>query len=363
MAFDQTPLFYELCRAACERRGRQWVLQRTGVDGSEAEHKVDVFTEEARQIYQHIVSLQGFVSKIRPAYLNVSSHSYSSTLNFQRLDAGAGLSDAQRDEIDYESRLIIQQCTARVRKLEKVAAAAGEVSDLVSGYEDNDGQVSKLTRMLLPGVTVAREARGRANTLGLHRRGITQMLNKMLKEVSEAQTDMQEVRLSRASEKAKSALNSRISTVLGNVTGGSYSSDKKVLTMQQLLAEEEDASTSISDEVKLEREMDTEMLQELETENTALLAEFQDRLDQAEQAEKSLYEIASLQSELAMHLAEQSEKTEQLYTDAGESIGDVQSANTQLQSARKRNRLASKAMITMALFLAFFILFVDYATS
>lgn len=197
---------------------------------------------------------------------------------------------------------------------------------------------------------------GRPKTLALHRRGMTQMLNKLLKEVSEMQTELQEVRLSRDNEKAKSMLNSRAS-------GGTYGNEKSPIqqasiTMQELLSEEHARK-----EAEIAVTTDPQLLQQLESENTALLAEFQERLEQAQQAEKSLYEIASLQGELATHLAEQAEVTEQLYADSVDTMGVVKSANQELLNARKRNRFASKMIIIISLFLAFFLLFVDYATS
>ncbi|KAK7204092.1 hypothetical protein BZA70DRAFT_200868 [Myxozyma melibiosi] len=369
---NQTLRFYDLCRQAAERKGVRCSLDAppapvsgtesdsTSVESEKGRKKQDPFTAEARQTYNHIISLQSYLATIRPSYLNVSTHgmlsSYSSSAGSASLrSSNRALTNAQRDEIDYESRLIIQRCTNRVRDLENLAAQAAKADAQMTGPTSVKASLARLF------IKDDEDAGGR-KTLAMHRRGMTQMLNKLLKEVSEMQTELQEVRLSRDNEKAKSMLNSRAA---GGTYGGGASSlseqnagQQTAITMQELLSEEHQKQ-----DAELGAMTDPVLLQQLETENAALLAEFQERLEQAQQAEKSLYEIASLQGELAAHLAEQAEVTEALYNDSVDTMGVVESANKELLNARQRNRLASKIIIAMALFLAFFLLFVDYATS
>ncbi|KAK9360357.1 hypothetical protein V1504DRAFT_455165 [Lipomyces starkeyi] len=337
---DQTFVFYELCRGMAERKGVQCSLDGSSLPDDKcapkAEHTKDAYSTEAKQIYSHITELHSFLLSIRPSYLSTSTRapiSPSPTIAGSFASKSRPLTNAQRDEIDYESRMILQQCLSRVRRLES----------LESKRQLEHDNITPLVRFFRDPKDDARIA-----TLGLHRRGVTQFLNYLLTKTSELQTELQEVRVARETERAKSMLNTRTAGVQVKTSG--------IITMDQMVAQAEQR-----DDPRLEE--NPALLQQLEEENAALLAEFQETLEQTQQAEKSLYEIAALQGELEMHLAHQSEMTQQLYDEAVQTMGDVRNANTQLQSARKRNRIASKFIIFMSLFLAFFLLFVDYASS
>ncbi|KAK9238503.1 hypothetical protein V1525DRAFT_374632 [Lipomyces kononenkoae] len=333
---DRTFLFYELCRGIAERKGVQCSLDLAhATDGRstpKSENTEDAYSTEARQIHSHITELQTFLLSIRPSYLSTSTRtpiSLSPTVSSKHRP----LTNAQRDEIDYESRMILQQCLTRVRRLESLETKRQQEYD----------NITPLTRFFRDP-----KEEGRIATLGLHRRGVTQYLNYLLTKTSELQTELQEVRVARETERAKSMLNTRTAGVQTKMGG--------VISMDQMVAQAEQR-----DEIRLQQ--NPALQQQLEEENSALLAEFQQTLEQTEQAEKSLYEIAALQGELEMHLAHQSELTQQLYDEATQTMGHVESANTQLQSAQKRNRIASKIIIFMSLFLALFLLFVDYVSS
>ncbi|KAK9469034.1 hypothetical protein V1512DRAFT_269783 [Lipomyces arxii] len=339
---DQTLTYYELCRHKAAVKGVPCLLDKRP-DLSERRSKVDAASQayevEAKAIYSHIAALYTYLLSIRPAYLSMStrtplspSTTFSGAQDFPfYTNTKRSLTNAQRDEIDYESRQIIQQCTTRVRRLEQVESQRLKM-------HDDAPILSKFLR--------DPKAEGRMATIVLHRRGVTQFLNHLLKVTSEMQTDLQEVRVAREAERAKSRLN--------NVSGKGMKTNN-VITVEQMLAAEEEQDQVLA-------QAPPELLRELEDENSALLAEFQETLEQAQQAEKSLYEIAALHGELAMHLAQQEETTQQLYDEAVQTIGSVESANTQLEKARKRNRTASKLIIFMSLFLAFFLLFIDYAS-
>ncbi|KAK9453796.1 hypothetical protein V1511DRAFT_72367 [Dipodascopsis uninucleata] len=343
-----TLLFYDLCRAIAEKNqkvcslDRQVPTSRSSTPTEKHDEEVrGAYTEEAKQIYNHIESLHSFLTSIKPAYLLESTRS-GAFFSASRGENKKPLTNVQRDEIDYESRLIIQQCAVRVRELENIEA-------LRQQREANAS--SKLERFLFR----SKDDIGKSNTLALHRRGVTQLLNQKLKDVSSLQTSLQEVRVAREAEKAKSMLN----RVQGNKkydVNNDYGNTTNISSLSEL---ESRAESKESDWAN----MNPELIQELEQENAAMLSEFQMTLEKAEQAEKSLYEIAALQGELAAHLNQQSEVTQQLYTEAIETMSEVENANKQLQSARKHNRIASKIIIAMSLFFAFFLLFIDYVTS
>ncbi|KAK9320983.1 hypothetical protein V1517DRAFT_187417 [Lipomyces orientalis] len=338
---DQTFVFYELCRGIAEKKGVPCSLDTTSspdeTSSPNTERNADAYSTEAKQIYSHVTSLHSFLIAIRPSYLSTSTRTPISppppTTAGSLSSKSKPLTNVQRDEIDYESRMILQQCLTRVRRLESLESKRQHELD----------NITSLARFFRDPKEDARNA-----MLGLHRRGVTQFLNYLLTKTSELQTELQEVRVSREAERAKSMLNSRTAGVQSKISG--------IITVEQMLAQAEQ-----QDEPRLED--NPALLQQLEQENAALLAEFQETLEQTQHAEKSLYEIAALQGELEMHLAHQSEMTQQLYDEAVQTMGDVRNANTQLQTARKRNRIASKIIIFISLFLALFLLFVDYATS
>ncbi|KAK9478695.1 hypothetical protein V1514DRAFT_330169 [Lipomyces japonicus] len=358
---DRTVVFLSLCRAAAEKQGN---LASTNDDNKKTHErsrrdepiKLDAYTVEAKKINDHIESLITFLQSIRQSYLSTSTR-YSTEQPWPATATSKRLTNAQRDEIDYESRLIIQQCSARVRQLEAVESNRQKQRlNHDNDDDDNDGGAefsrSGLARFLFHVRNYDNDDRSKASaTLGLHRQGVTQLLNFKLANASKMQTELQQIRVSRETEKARSMLNR---------TGDHH--DIVTIPTPTTLAEL-DEKLARHDEQDEFATINPSLLQELEQENHALLAEFEETLRQAQQAEKSLYEIASLQGELATHLSQQSEVTRALYEEALETSGDVHGANKQLQSARKRNRIASKFIIIMSLGLAFFLLFVDYVTS
>lgn len=81
-----------------------------------------------------------------------------------------------------------------------------------------------------------------------------------------------------------------------------------------------------------------EQIQQFESESSALLQEANSQLAAIEKAQSSLLEISNLQSELAIHLTQQMEITDQLWEDSVLVSGRVDEGNKQLIKARDRNR-------------------------
>ncbi|KAK9475215.1 uncharacterized protein V1510DRAFT_410359 [Dipodascopsis tothii] len=329
---DHTALFSALVRAHTDRTANR-VTSPTAKPDKVPGH--EDFISEARMIYGHIRELRAFLLEIRHVYLSTSMRnqplSKAQTLlhgnsymeqAMKNKSSIKYLTDKQRDEIDFEAKMIIQQSVRRVRKLEQLEALRLKKLESAS-------TISKFMR--------DSKQENISQTLALHRKGVTQFLNQKLKEVSEIQTEQQEIRLLRQKEKTMSAL------------------DKLPKNANRYIS-----SSAPDEEKRLMSTIGPEMLQELQIENNNLLEEFESTLDKAREAEKALYEISSLQSELTAHLLSQSELTHQLYDDAVQSNLDVANANTQLQNARKKNRMASRLIIFLALFASFFLLFVDY---
>jgi syntaxin 18 len=310
---DRTRLFFELSRQKLEQRGpsnTQPYVRRDKVV------VVDKFKQECIDMYQTINNLKGFFIKIRPAYLS----------NTKRVGSSESLNEKQRDEIDYEAKMILQQQWNRLQRL--IALEEERVKRL-----NNQNRFPFLSDS---------KKHGMSKTLELHRSGIFWFLNNLLKNVSDLHGDQQRIRLTRQVEKAKSSLHHidddyirprpPPSTITTTTTNG--------------------ASTTLT--------LTPELEQELVTENNALLDELQVSYNKARQAEKSMNEIAELQTTLATHLATQSETIGHLLEDAIQTTDDVSMANQQLASARTRNRIASKIIIYVSVILALLLLFFDY---
>jgi syntaxin 18 len=249
---------------------------------------------------------------MRPSYLsNTRSSAYNELLT-----------DKQRDEIDYETRLIIQQQMNRLRSLE----------------EREKQRLARVNK----GPMIARFLRdprkeGIEKTLELHRAGMFWYLNEILRSVSQMHASQQEIRLSRQLEKSKSSLHHIPRTVVHRKLDGVPEEPAQMETQQ----------------------LDAVQIQELVSENNAILEELEVTHDKVKQAEKSMYEISELQTNLAAHLATQNDKIHGLLEDAFRTSSDVSAANEQLASARKRNRRASKIIIYSSVSFGLILLFYD----
>lgn len=275
----------------------------------------DRLTEECLAIYKRLKELKQYLITIRPSYL---SSSKASAYN----DA---LSEKQRDEIDYETRMILQQQMNQIRALE----------DLEKERIQKHQARSKLAKLLTDP-----KVEGTDKTIELHRAGIFWFLNDRLKSVSELHAEQQELRLRRQLDKNKPQY--------GRKVGSAVSSGMKPKILPEFEQE------------YLAKQLPQEQLLELESENNALLTELEHSLQQARTAEKALYEISELQTNLASHLASQNDRIQTMLEDAFQTSDDVSSANRQLESARTKNRRASKIIVFSSLIISIILLFYDW---
>ncbi|KAG5360661.1 Syntaxin ufe1 [Yarrowia sp. B02] len=318
-----TPLFFELVGPAPARKALP-------------KHAFDKEAEAANSL---ISELQSFLANVRPSYLSVrtlkegrNESELARALRYgARSDAAesfdpsgkpTSMTDKQRDEVDYETKSALQNLTRKIRALEKWTD-----DEKRRKKEQKGGFLSSLMKDELQ--------EGVENTQQQHRDAVLWFLNDRLRAVSEMQATMQEQRLARERERVMSR---------NNVV----SQPKRV--NPALEKKEEHLEASIS----------PEMIQQLETEHAELLDSLQGKLGKVHEAEKSLYEISEMQNELTMHLASQTEKIQTLIDDANQTSVDVGDANKNLESAKSRNRKASRMIIGISLFLAFLLLFYDY---
>ncbi|KAI8968366.1 snare-complex protein syntaxin-18 N-terminus-domain-containing protein [Mycotypha africana] len=323
------------------------------------ESLVDPFTQEAYRIYQHINNLKKFLVSIRPAYL-------SSTNRPSRLAAGRStkseaqgdshslfsifsgdithLTDRERDEIDFQAKLIIRRCMDRIKELEDFEKERHE--------KESAKPVSRLAHFFNAVLSSATEE----DTLNVHRSSMTWFLNQKLTQVSKIQKDQQEIRLNREIEKSENQLSKSIFAHPPpdyTITGATTGADNLEATVQRQEYVEEE-------ENPFEEELTNDQIQMLEKENSLMLEELNNTLNQVRNAEKALLEISTLQNQLTSHLAAQTIQTDRLYADAIATTEKVSQGNLQLISARERNKSSRKFMLLFLVGASFVLLFLDW---
>lgn len=306
------------------------------------EESYDIFTKEAYRIYQHIDSLRRFLLTIRPAYLSTSNR--PSRLNARSTKASEptlegdslfalfsnnihNLTDRERDEIDFQAKLIIRRCIDRIKELE------------TSEKLRQQREASKATHILAQFFSSGTE-----DVLFVHRSSITWLLNQQLMKVSQIQKDQQEIRLMREIEKSENQL--------------SKSTYNQPIAFESQKVQQD--MPVVVDENPFEQQLSQEQVQMLEKENSVMLEELNNTLNQVKSAEKALLEISTLQTQLTNHLAAQTVQTDKLYADAIATTGRVEQGNLQLLTAKERNKSSRKFMLVFLIMASFVLLFLDW---
>ncbi|KAI9486860.1 MAG: hypothetical protein EXX96DRAFT_517182 [Benjaminiella poitrasii] len=321
------------------------------------ENSYDLFTKEAYRIYQHIDSLKRFLLTIRTAYLtktNRPSRSRQTAVDLSTPSSVSGdslfalfsgnihnLTDRERDEIDFQAKLIIRRCIDRIKELEE--------SEKLRHLQEAAKPVSRLSHffssMLLPTAT--------EDVLHVHRSSMTWFLNQKLMQVSKIQKEQQEIRLTREIEKRENQLSkSRFAT-----SRQLFDLPEPTETSNDIPKVEEDEQVELN---AFEEALSKEQIQMLEKENSAMLEDLNNTLNQVKNAEKALLEISTLQTQLTNHLAAQTIQTDKLYADAIATTEKVEQGNIQLISARERNKSSRKFMLIFLIGASFVLLFLDW---
>lgn len=301
----------------------------------------DLFTKEAYRVYQHINSLGRFLISIRPAYLSTGHRPSRNRKPMVQMDKGtegslfslfpsdiSHLSDRERDEIDFQAKLIIRRCIDRIKELEESEKIRQD-----NQTHTGNGLLTQWFHSVLASPT--------EDILSVHRSSITWLLNQKLMQVSKLQKDQQEIRLEREIEKSENQL--------------SKSNYAEALVTP--------ATTTTYESTPLdafEEQLSAEQVQMLEKENSLMLEDLNNTLNQVKTAEKALIEISTLQTQLANHLAAQTIQTDKLYADAIATTETVERGNLQLISARERNKSSRKFMLAFLIGASFVLLFLDW---
>ncbi|KAI5283381.1 hypothetical protein KEM52_003397 [Ascosphaera acerosa] len=351
----------------------------------------DQFLSEACAINGSITSLLRYLASIRQAYLSLTPrprHQVSASASKRsaspsrltslatpglRVPAATGgkqqLTEEERDQIDAETAGLIRDLSASISGLASAETLRHETQTTiirkkfslvgssiwrwaVAGTEREDPgsgpvrgyQSAEHERMQEVETTVSTV---RANVLWI--------LRSRLQAAAEMQREMTEKRVERIKEKEKSILHkldreqaSFATTTTDGVplkrppmaaaaaaaaapTSDAVSSTAS-MRMQPTLQEEEAAA--------IESQLTSEQLQLFADENEGMVRHYEDALNKARQAEKSLIEISSLQQTLVSHLTTQDEYITQLATDAENTQANVKQGNRELARAAERRSVA-----------------------
>ncbi|KAI5481405.1 SNARE protein syntaxin 18/UFE1 [Pseudohyphozyma bogoriensis] len=343
----------------------------------------DNWTKQAQQVATNLRSFSSFLQSIRRAYLDLgSSSSHHASQPRAPLDPSKGLAawegvrwlnDRERDEIDFGVKVALRRSVDRVRELE--ASEKLRVAN-ESRVNPNHG----LSRMLRLPVPPSKSSA--SDQLANHRTLITLYLNTLLAQVSQAQRDQQEARVARQLERTatlgglggggalgmdqlgkSNAEKAKSDYVAGK---GGKGKEKEVVGVGEVpsiyrpapIKPSADGEDPEGDE--LDQLLTADQIQQFEAEESLLLQSTKDDLASLKLAESSLLEIASLQSQLAMHLSQQSELTDKLWEEAVAVTGKVEEGNVQLKKARERNRESRVWLLILLMMASGTLLFLDY---
>lgn len=372
------------------------------ITSEEKETTYDIFTKESYRIYQHIASLNRFLISIRRIYLSSDSRkprytgankTNSKNVNdnnsnneaTQQIPGSASslfamfpanithLTDRERDEIDFQAKLIIRRCMDRVKELEEAEKLRQELAAATASH-----RFAQFLKQVVPGASSGIETE---DILSIHRSNMIWLLNKLLIDVSKLQKGQQEIRLTRALEKSEnhlfnnattlSNMSSSPSTTTGTTLsplGLNWKSTKSTLSDTNLVASQSSTLSATADWMEdvhedmdaFEQQLSQEQVQQLEKENETMLEEMNTTLNQVRQAEKALMEISTLQSQLTNHLAVQTLQTDRLYGDSLATTERVEQGNLQLIQAKERNRGTRKFMLIFLLGASLVLMFLDW---
>ncbi|GAB5586736.1 hypothetical protein Unana1_01636 [Umbelopsis nana] len=351
----------------------------------------DPFMKEAYRIEQHILSLKEFLLITRRAYLrneaprrkHIGNQSKSTVQVSPRAQFEGSLfsafprtitnlTDKERDEIDFQAKMIIKRCMDRVKDLEEAERLRQEA---VKSHS-----VKQLSRFLSSILTTSDAAKS-DDLLAVHRSSVVWLLNKRLMEVSQLQKNQQETRLMRAVEKSENQLHLSSLPPTRSMLSQSQKPTKSTIPIdhtaksdpesrfQQLFdgriatpkaQEETDLDPWVDTGNAFEEQLSQDQLQMLERENATMLSEMENTLNQVREAEKALLEISTLQSQLTSHLEVQTAQTDQLYADAIATTDRVEQGNQQLIRARERNRGTRKMILAFLIGASLVLLFLDW---
>lgn len=303
----------------------------------------------------HISKLHNELKDVRQAYLSTAQprKTHLRTGQAQRY-----LTDRDREDIDANAKQIIREINASIRILDDAEHKRRE--DLQAAIRKKYASGLAALGAWAAGGEKTEEheaAESRALDVGIHRDGVLWLLRKKLELCCETQQTMMEARLKREMEKNRSVLANTSAPLPGYSpmqdagTRGIWVSEPS--TNMEGLRTDEDKSYAP------DPGLTEEQVQMFEKGNQDMMTHYQMTLDkvrygagctpslhqsalwtcltkQYRTAEKSLVEIAELQTTLANNLTVQAAHIDQLVADSENVAQDVSSGNKELKRASER---------------------------
>ncbi|KXH68326.1 SNARE-complex protein Syntaxin-18 [Colletotrichum salicis] len=343
---DITPVFNEILRKRNAPIVTEKKLSLEAIDG---------FLKEAYRINSHITNLHNELKDVRQAYLSTAqprkTHIHAAAAQQQQQ---RHLTDRDREEVDANAKQMLRELNASITALneaellrretetavirKKYASRLGALGAWAAASDAGDSDKGKTAEHAA--------AEARARTIEQHRDEVIQSLRLGLQRCGRTQQDMMEVRLTREMEKNRSVLAKAGGGGAMPELGGFYESIAKSAAANKgtagkagggLPPGDEGASSSYDPREGLT----DEQIQMFEKGNQDMLQHYNSTLDKVRTAEKSLLEIAELQTLLVGNLATQSAHIEQLVADSENITADVGGGNKQLKKAAQRPSAAS----------------------
>ncbi|KAI1090300.1 hypothetical protein F5B19DRAFT_464114 [Rostrohypoxylon terebratum] len=300
---------------------------------------LDDFLKEAYRINSHIASLHADLKSIRQSYLSTAQPRKTLIRSSQKDKQSRPLSDREREEIDANSKKMLRELNASIRRLADVEQARSDIESRVIQKKFARG-LGALGAWAAGGMAINKSpehtaAEERAKTISTHRDSVLWLLRHRLQECVQTQQTMMEIRLMREMEKNRSVLaKSRRQEVplatVGNMHGNGGVAESKERAASQPLSPDEAPSSD------LKGDLTEEQIQMFEKDNQDMLKHYESTLDQVRTAEKSLLEISELQTQLIDTLTTQSAGIEQLVADSEKTTENIGGGNRQLKQATQK---------------------------
>ncbi|MCJ1284544.1 hypothetical protein MMC26_003877 [Xylographa opegraphella] len=325
----------------------------------------DEFLREAYRINASVFSVYRYLSSIRQSYLSTSLPPHRNRLAISRTHSAttdrpvathspAGkdrqyFTDAQRDQIDAESKATLRDLNAGIRQLEEAEQLQRNTeTTLAEGKRARYG-LGALGRWAAGDMGVVQRTPeealevARQETIRIHRESVIWYLRKKLGEAAELQSAMMQTRLDREVEKSKSVLYKTRGAANRGSTPGDSGDTMDLLGAGGIsgnvprTAKHRSGPSAIDDgERKIEQTLSPEQVQQFAQENSDMLKHYEDTLDKVRTAERSMMEISELQTTLAANLETQSSMINDLVLDSLDTTDDIAGGNKELKRAADR---------------------------
>ncbi|GKT59445.1 syntaxin UFE1 [Colletotrichum tofieldiae] len=358
---DITPVFNELLRKRNAPIVTEKKLSLEAIDG---------FLKEAYRINHHITSLHNELKDVRQAYLSTAQPRKTHIRPGSNTSQPRHLTDRDREEVDANAKQMLRELNASITALKdaellrretetaiirkKFARGLGALGAWAAGAAGGGGSASSDSGKTAEHLA----AEAKARTIEQHRDEVIQSLRQGLQLCGRTQQDMMEVRLTREMEKNRSVLAKAGGGSAMPELGGFYESMSK--SAAAATATKGPAKSEVPPDeggsYNPQEDLTEEQIQMFEKGNQDMLQHYNSTLDKVRTAEKSLLEIAELQTLLVGNLATQSAHIEQLVADSENITQDVGGGNKQLKKAAQRPSAARYTFFASAGLCAFLIL-------